>query len=266
MNLGKGNLSGGQKLAVAMLFAGPLLVMAGKWSVLPTAEFFTRAFSLTHLSAEMQGRVVYVLSVPFGAVLVVFFRLFLGIRLMGPFRSILLAVAFQFTGIVSGLIFLSAAITIVVLIRPLVKAFRLPYIARVSVILSTVALIMLAALLAGNGFGSESLSRMAYFPIVVLCLLGEGFAKTLTREGASSALWRIVMTAAAAVLIAFLFERDGFRNLFLRYPELLIAEVGCIIVIAEYLDLRLLTRLNPGVAKRSSSRKKNRIRSPKPIE
>lgn len=253
MRMGKGNLSGKQELVLAMLLIGPLVVMVGKWPTLPTCGFFTWAFSLANLSPAAQGRVMYVLSVPFGALLVVFFRLFLGIRLLGPFRSILIAVAFQVTGILPGLVFLTAVIAIVVTIRPLVKAIRLPYFARVSVILSAVAMIMLVALLASNWFGFESLGRMAYFPIVVLCLMGEGFAKTLCKEGTLSALWRGAMTALVAVLITFLFEVHGFRRMFVYFPELLVAEIGCIIAIAEFFDLRLLVHLNPPVVKKKSS-------------
>ncbi len=261
MRMGKGNLSSKQKLVLAMLLLGPLVVIVGKWSALPTCGFFTWAFSLANLSPVAQSRVMYVLSVPFGALLVVFFRLFLGIRLLGPFRSILIAVAFQVTGILPGLVFLTAVIAIVVTIRPLIKAIRLPYFARVSVILSTVAMIMLIALLASNWLGFESLGRMAYFPIVVLCLMGEGFAKTLSKEGTFSALWRGAMTALVAVLITFLFEIEGFRSVFVYFPELLIAEIGGMIAIAEFFDLRLLVRLNPPAVRKtsSSSRVKDRI-------
>jgi len=260
MKLGKGNLSGKQRLILAMLIVGPLVLMVCKWSALPTSEFFMRAFSLAHLSGNKESRVEYILSVPFGATLVVFFRLFLGIRLLGPFRSILLAVAFLITGILPGLAFLAAVIGIVLAIRPFVKAIRLPYFARVSVVLSIVALVMLIALLSSTWLGFESLSRVAYFPIIALCLMGEGFAGTLSKEGLGSALWRGTMTAFVAVLIASLFQIDGFRKVFLYFPELLIFEIGCIIVIAEFLDFRLLTRLNPPAVEKSSSRHAKKAR------
>jgi len=247
---GKGNLWGRHKWVLAVLLVLPLLAAAGKWTALPTSGWLMRVLSLAGLSAHNKSRVEYVLFVPFAATWVVFFRLFLGIRLLGPFRSILLALAFQITGIFLGLAFLVIVIAVVVGIRPLVKAIRLPYFARVSVILSVVALIILLAILAGVWWGRESLARMAYFPIVVLCLTSDGFAKTLDREGLRSALWRGGMTALVAVLIALPYGSKGFRDVFLRFPELLIFEIGCIIAIAEYLDLRLLTGWNPPAARR----------------
>lgn len=251
----KKKLSGKHKLVLGLLIIVPLLVVVGKWSALPTSGLFMRILSLANLSANMQNRVGYILFVPFGATLVVFFRLVLGIRLLGPFRSILLAVAFQITGILLGLIFLAVVIGIVVAIRPFIRAIRLPYFARVSVILSTVASIMLLAFLSSAWLKYESLHLVAYFPIVVLCLTSEGFAKTLSREGLRSALWRGVMTALAAVLITILFQINRFRGLFLYYPELLILEIGCIIVMAKFFDFRLLAWLNPPVSKKGSSQR-----------
>lgn len=235
---------------LGLLLLGPLLAMVGKWHPLPTSDLFMRFLSLANLSKSMESRVGYILFVPFGATVAVFFRLFLGIRLFGPFRSVLLAVAFQITGILPGLAFVAVVIAVVVVIRPFIKAIRLPYFARVSVVLSTVALIMLLALLSSTWLNMGSLRQVAYFPIVVLCLMSEGFAKTLSGEGLRSALWRGVMTVFVAVLITLLYQIDGFRRLFLYFPELLILEIGCIIVIGEFFDLRLLSWLNPPVAEK----------------
>jgi hypothetical protein len=133
MRLSKGNLSNSHKLALGLFFALPLLIIIGKWSLLPTCGLFERLFSLADMPHKMNSRISYILFVPFGATIVVFFRLVLGIRLMGPFRSILIAIAFQITGILPGLIFLSMVVGVVVLIRPQTKAIKLPYFARVSV-------------------------------------------------------------------------------------------------------------------------------------
>jgi hypothetical protein len=260
MRLSKGNLSGKQKLVLGLLLIVPLLVVIGKWCVLPTSGFFLRVFSLADIPQNMRNRVVYILFVPFGATLVVFFRLVLGIRLLGPFRSILIAIAFQITGIVLGLIFLATVIGIVVAIRPVIKAIRLPYFARVSVILSAVASIMIIALLSSTWLDIDSLRRVVYFPIVVLCLTGEGFARTLSKEGLWSATWRGTTTVLVAVLITLLTQINGFRNLFLHFPELLIVQVGCIVGISEFLDLRLLGWLNPPAVKTHSSRHPGKLR------
>ena len=254
MRLSKGNLSGKHKLVLGLLFALPLLVVICKWSMLPTSGLFLRVFSLADIPNKMNSRVAYILFVPFGATLVVFFRIVLGIRLLGPFRSILIAIAFQITGILPGLVFLAMVVGVVVAIRPQIKAIRLPYFARVSVILSAVASIMILVLLSGAWLDIESLCRLAYFPIIALCLMGEGFARTLSKEGVKSAVWRGAMTVLVAILITFFSQINGLRSMFLYYPELLISQIGCIVVFAEFFDLRLLSFLNPPRAKGRSNR------------
>ena len=228
--------------------------MFGKWSVLPTSDILMRFCSLNTVPEAIQGRIMYILSVPFGATLVVFTRLFLGIRLFGPFRSILIAVALQFTGIIPGLLFLIIIIAIVATIRPAIRNMRLPYFARVSVILSTVASFMLLAFMVGTWMGYELLERMTYFPIVVLCLMGDRFSRTLNKEGLHSALWRAGMTVLLAIVITSLFSLHAFQRIFLQFPELLILEIGLMITMAEYADLRLLAWINPPVTQKEKRR------------
>ncbi|HUT29308.1 MAG TPA: 7TM domain-containing protein [Sedimentisphaerales bacterium] len=257
MTLTKESLSEKHKLALRLLFIIPLLVIVGKLPLAPTAQWFTRFLSLTDVSQSMQSRLEYVLFVPLGAVLVVLFRLTLGIRVLGPFRSILLAVAFQRTGIPLGLIFLAMVIALIVSARPMLRDIRLPYFGRVSVTLSEVAVIIAITLVVGEWLGTDALVRVAYFPIFALCLTADGFAKTLSREGLRSALWRGAMTALVAVLIAFLSRNQAAKETLLRYPELLFVQIGCIVVIAKFFDFRLLSMLNPPVGKSRSRRQEN---------
>ncbi len=262
MRFSKGNLSARQQWVLALLFVLPLAVMVAKSSVLPTSGFLMRYASVGRLPEDMQQRVRYILFVPMGAMLVVLFRLTLGIRVLGPFRSILIAVAFQITGIAPGLMFLGLVTVAVVLVRPVLKSIRLPYFGRVSVLLSTVAAIMMLALLSSAWLKAEPLRSLAYFPIVVLCLTAEGFARTLVKEGARSAVWRGGMTALVAVLITLLSRVPGFGALLGRHPEILVAQIGAIVVIAEYFDLRLLQGLNPSPVP-ARARKRPRERAAK---
>ncbi len=258
----RGNLGGIRNWIVAMLFLLPLGLIFYKVSGIPGAEYARSIFSLSSVSAEIQSRVGYVLFVPLAAVVVVFFRVTLGIRLLGPFRSILLAVAFQITGIVLGLLFLILVIALVVVIKPLLRAIQLPYFGRVSVVLSAVAVLIMVTLVVGQWFNFEGLYQAAYFPIVVLTLAGDGFARTMQREGFGSALWRGAMTSFVAILITGMWGIPGFSALLLNFPELLILGVGMIIILSKYFGFRLFEKFNP---KPSSRTKKKTKKSKKKI-
>jgi hypothetical protein len=185
--------------------------------------------------------------------IIVFFRLFLGIRILGPFRSILLAVAFQITGVWAGCAFVGVVTGLIVFIRPILKRMLLPYFARVSVILSTVSCIMIVMFVVGRLLELSSLNRLIYFPIFALCLIGEGFARTLKKEGTISAFWRGGFTVLVAILITLAAQSDMLRNFLMHYPEMLIVQVAAIIVIAEVFDLRIFQSFNPPAKKRKAS-------------
>ncbi len=264
---GRGRIRGARKAFVVLLVSLPLLMIGLKLSGTTIGELLEHASSLAGVGGETGKRVGSVLLVPLAAVIVVFFRVTLGIRVLGPFRSFLLAVAFQATGIPLGLFFLAVVLGVIVAVRRPLKRIRLPYYGRVSVVMSTVAVVIAATLSISRSFDLDGLRRVAYFPIVALCLTGDAFASTLHREGKRSALWRGAVTAAVAVLITKIAEIPGFVTTLVRFPELLILEIGLIILITEYLGYRLFSSLNPPVKKRRKGKKgKKRIAKPAVVD
>lgn len=230
-----------------VLFGLPLLLILAKLPGMPTEPWAAAHVTLENAPANVQHHIGHILLVPLGALLVVLVRLTFGLRVLGPFRSILLALAFQITGLLPGLIFLAATVGIVVGIRPTIKALKLPYFGRISVMLSGVALIMTIGVMAADWFQLPALHAISYLPIVVLCLIADAFARTMKTEGTRSALWRSAMTALVAVLLAGLVKIPGLQQVLLHYPELLMAQIGGIMVVSRFMNWRLLERFNPKV-------------------
>ncbi len=230
---------------LAVLFGAPLLLLLLRTPGLPTADVLAQHVSLDHLTPRLQNKVSVILFVPLGAMLVVFFRLTLGIRVLGPFRSLLLAAAFQTTGILLGLVFLVVTGGIVVAARAPIQAMKLPYFGRYTVMLSVVAAVMIAGVLASAWLEMAFLRGIVSLPLVVLCLIADAFARTIKKEGLASAAWRGATTAAIAALLTVLADLPQLRRLLLAYPELLIAQIGCIVVISKFLAFRCLKALNP---------------------
>lgn len=227
------------------LFALFALLLVARLPFLPTADLLNRHLMLTTAPPPLHSVLTNLMLVPVGGMAIVLVRLTLGIRILGPFRAILLAFAFLITGIVTGLLVLAATLGVIIALRPLLRALQLPYFGRVAVLLSAVALVMLAGVLSGVWLDLVALRQVAYFPVVVLCLLADAFAIAWAKEGRTSALWRGATTAAVAVVLTLVAGLPGFRELLLRYPELLLAELACILLIARYGDWRLFEWLNP---------------------
>jgi len=226
-----------------LLFLVPLVIILGKLPAMPTSELFNSAFSLASVPRHMHAHLEYIIFVPLGALVVTFFRLTLGLRVFGVFRPILIAIAFKMIGITIGLIFLTCVLVVIAFtVRPILKARRMPYFARVSVLLSSVVILMIIPILAGLWLNLGPLVRIAYFPVVSLCLITESFAKALKETGLKIAVQRCVMTVIVAVIITLLAEATGGLHLLLRYPEVLVVQIGCIVLVAEHLNLRLLEK------------------------
>ncbi len=246
----KGNLSRTELTLLCVLALLPLLTIAIRIMALPgvvgtgfgglrtIAGALNQTLSLSAIPPGQRDAVLYLLLLPTCALLVALARLTFGIRVLG-FRSILIAVGFHQSGIIPSLLLISVAVATIVLVRPWMRRIRLPYYARVSVILCVVAMTMVGALLAGPWMRSDVLWGVAYFPVIVLGMLAEGIAHTLDRDNVITASWRAITTILLAFLIALICWVPALRGLMLQFPELVLTQIVAIVMISEFLDLRL---------------------------
>ena len=221
----------------------PLLIALGKLPGSPVSARFSDLFSLASTPKHLQNHLEYVFFVPLSAVVVSLFRLTLGLRVLGFFRPILIAIAFRAIGIPLGVAFLAVVLAAVTLLWPVIRT--LPYYARVPVLLSLVALFLLVPVAAARWFPAGWLLHLAYFPIIALCLVSDGFAKLLESKGPAQATWRAATTIAAAVVITVVSELPGAMRLPLRYPELLLAQMGVVLLLGRFCAWNLLDGWNP---------------------
>jgi 7 transmembrane helices usually fused to an inactive transglutaminase len=228
---------------LAILVVAPLVLMTGKLPGLATAELLGHFLSLADLPTEARKLVSTILFVPVGAMVVVLFHFTLGLKVLGLFRPILIAIAFSTIGVTLGVACLFVVLSAIALVRPLLKGA--PYYARVPILLSLVAALLLAPLIVGNWWHLTWLEEVAYFPVIALCLTCESFAKVLDKHGVHEAAWQTAMTVVAAFAISAITSAPGFMDFMFRFPELLVLEAGGILLIARHLAFRLFASRNP---------------------
>lgn len=239
-----------RSLLTAILLVGVAGAIALlKLSSLPGSDSLARWFSFEQLPQALQHRAGHLLFAPLGALAVVIVRTSLGIRVMGPFRSVLLAIAFSMTGPLIGLTFFSLVIAVVVATRRPLKVLRLPKFARSAFMLSLVASIIVLAMLGGLALGWRSIESVAYFPVVVLTLTGDAFSLTMRREGVRSALWRATATALVAIVISVVGAIPGVRSALMRSPEMILIVLALIIFASKWAAFRVFEHLNPAPVK-----------------
>ncbi|MDJ0847210.1 MAG: 7TM domain-containing protein [Myxococcota bacterium] len=249
----KGNLT---QLELALLFVAatvPLLVVAVRVAALPgvlgpelgwtgltaLGNQLDQMLSLQSVPPGDRDRVLYLLLLPTSAVLIALARLTLGIRVIG-FRAILISIGFQEIGFFPSLILIAVMVAVVMAVRPALLRIRLPRYARLAVTLCLSVLVLLFAMLASPWLHSEVMWRASFFPVIVLGLLAESIVKTLDQDSGLVAAWRTGMTIGTALLISVICQIALVREVALHFPELVLTQIAAIVLIAEFLDLRLL--------------------------
>lgn len=204
------------------------------------SSWLVESLSLAHLPPSIQGRLGHLVVVPIGAIVVALVRLTLNLRTLGPFRPILLAMAFESVGYGLGLAFFAIVTSLVMALRPLTKRLGLPYYARVLTIVSGAAFMVVVALLVASASGVADLGRVAAFPIVVLALTGDTSSRILARDGWRTLLSRHAVTIGTAAVIALLAGSTITHDALVRFPELLLLQLLALVVVSELFDIRLV--------------------------
>ena len=225
----------------AVLIALPVVIALLKARGAPAWLDFGAA--LGGLSRHGRHHLETVLLIPLSTMLAAFFRLALGLRMFSIYRPVLIAIAFETTGVPLGLLFLAVVLGAVVAAHPVIKGR--PYYARVPVIAALIAAILVAAVIAFERWQYGWMMSLAYFPSIALCLTCESFAKTLRKAGPAEALWRATTTTAAAIAVLAVARIPGLMPALTRNPEWLLAEAGCVLLIAERFNYRALEGWNP---------------------
>jgi len=245
----------GEKNAILFLFLVPAAIMAMKLLV-PGLPLVTEIFSLRGLPHAISGHVSRIMLMSVGAVAVVFFRQTIGLRVLGPVRPVLIALAYQSTGILVATLFVITVMALIAIVRPVLRSARMPYFSRIAIVLSLVALLILVAMKTGLFLGVDQLLAVGLLPVVVLTFAAEGFARTLYNEGVTSACWRAAMTLVLAVGIFLLVSMPGVQSVMLEYPEMILAHMGVIMVITRFMNFKVLHFLNPKPAGHASAKRK----------
>lgn len=232
-------------ILTACVLVSTLRVLAIPGFPLATPDWLLQAgaaldqgFTLAWVPASDRGAVTYLLMLPTAALVITLARLTLGLRVLG-YRSILIAIGFHEIGVLPSMLVMSVVVGIIVLLRPSMRRVRLPLYARVSMILGITACILVAALMIGAWQRSELIWSLAFFPVIILAMMAEAIASTLDQGNFATAAWRLFWTLVIAFLLLALINTPPYLDTLVRFPELMVAQLMGIVLVSEYLDLRL---------------------------
>lgn len=175
------------------------------------------------------------LSMPLGAVLVLFSRLVVGIDTFGIFTPMLIALAFLQLGPVLGPLAMGGAILIGMATVPLLEKFDITRMGMMAVLIGVVALVQYVL---QQALGGALLDTA--FPVVVSALVVERWWITRQTDGSLEAAWLALATVALAALIQFSLAAPIVAAVVREMPVMLpIFSILAALLISRYRGLRL---------------------------
>ncbi|WNV76025.1 7TM domain-containing protein [Geodermatophilus sp. DSM 44513] len=184
---------------------------------------------------------------PMAALVIVLLRVVVGLSTLGTFSPVLLAFGYTQAGLTTGLLLTGLMLTLGFAAQPLLRRFRLPRVARLSVLIGLVAMLLVGVQTA-LGLTGVADSWGAALPVVVTAAIIERLWETWDLDGPRPALVDCLNTLVVAVLVTLLILAPVTRLLTESAP--LAFSAACVVaagLAGTYRGLRLveLIRFSP---------------------
>ncbi len=186
--------------------------------------------------------ILLILMLPVIATLVAFLKQVVGITTFGVYTPAVVTLSFLMLGLKVGLVVLFVVLAASVVMRRILRRYRLSYTPRMAIVLTGVALAVLAAVLGLvwlTPLGETGIESLV-FPILIIGTLAERFVSVQSEKGTYSALRLTVeVTGVAIVCYIIVGKWVAFRTLMLAVPELVFVFLIFDILLGRYTGLRI---------------------------
>ena len=200
-------------------------------------------YSLLRLPIQTQSVYRVLLLIPIGAFIMVLLRNVIGVKTIGTFMPVLVALAFRETRLLAGLVLFLLVVAVGVGLRFIMDRLLLLMVPRLAAVLVIVVLCLLAVSILSHRLGLEVGLSVALFPIVILTIAIERFSIVLEEVGAREAVHQGLGTLAVAALAYLVMGLDTVEYLVFVFPELLLVVLAGILIVGRYTGYRLFELL-----------------------
>ncbi len=197
-------------------------------------------FSIHSLPVAEQALFKGILLVPVGVLVVVFMRVFVGLRTSGTFMPVLIAIAFIQTNLVPGIIGFVSIVAMGLVIRSYLSHLNLLLVARISaVIISVIIIIAVFSVLTFLLGLSEGL-KITFFPMIILSWTIERMSILWEEEGPQEVLVQSGGSLITATITYALMMNDVIRHLTFNFLGLQLIFMALALLLGSYTGYRLL--------------------------
>ncbi len=196
-------------------------------------------FSLFNLPVQTQNVYRVLLMIPLGALLIVILRNVVGIKSIGTFMPILIALAFRETELAWGLVLFSLIIVFGLMLRFYLEYLQLLLVPRLAAVLIIVILLMLLVSLLSHKLGIYRGLSVALFPMVIMAMTIERMSLVWEERGPGEAIQQGIGTLFIASFGYLLMSNEYLEHLIFVFPELLLTLLAFTLLLGRYTGYRL---------------------------
>jgi len=195
--------------------------------------------SILQLPLQTQGVYEVLLLVPFGILVIVLLRNFVGLTSFGTFAPVLIALAFRETELLKGILLFVLIVSLGLAIRFYLERLRLLLVPRLAAVVTIVVLLMTAISIISNEMGIETGLSVSLFPMIIISMVIERMSIVWEERGAGTALREGAGSLFMAALAYLVMGIDVLRYWVTVFPEVNLIVLGLIVAMGRYTGFRL---------------------------
>ena len=196
-------------------------------------------YSLYSLPIEIQQTYMVMIMIPIGVLCILILRNIIGLQTLGTFTPVLIALAFQSTGLVFGICLFTVIVALGLSVRSYLEHLKLQMLPRLSVVLTFVVILIAVISLFSHKLGLEQGLSVTLFPMVILTMTIERLSITWEERGGTHAFKVGVGTLFAASLAYLIMGIPALVYFVFTFPGILLILVGFMLAMGRYRGYRL---------------------------
>jgi len=202
-------------------------------------QSFLTTYSLYELPPTQRQVFRVIMTIPIGVFLLVVLRNLVGLRGVGTFMPVLIALAFRETQLIWGLALFTFVLAAGLLVRLYFDNLRLLLVARLAALLMFVILLMAAITILSDKLDFERGLSIALFPLVILTMTIERVSVLWDERGPAEAIRMAVMSLIIAAVCYLVMSAQPVQHIFFAFPELVLVLMAATLLIGRYTGYRL---------------------------
>ena len=163
----------------------------------------------------------------------------IGIKTFGTFMPVLIALAFDKTKLLSGVILFIVVVGLGLLVRFFMEKIRLLLVPRLTAVLILVVVLMAFVSVVSNQLDFDVGMSVGLFPIVIMAMTIERICVAWDERGSGYALTQASGSLAVACLAYLVMSWPPLKHVFFVFPELLLVLFAMTLLIGRYSGYRL---------------------------